>query len=138
MLEGGREGCLEQLEAVMGFVVLDGGFFLRFIAVIFMVTNKRGLLGRECEAIKLDHPQTSASIRNTEGEKVGVLAILSSLKICSRARGSIFRLLELFKFVCFLFYFCLFSAVALLFAACYFLLAYQYPPFPFLCLILLQ
>lgn len=33
MREGGREGCLEQLEAVIGFAVLDGGFF---IAVIFI------------------------------------------------------------------------------------------------------
>lgn len=60
MREGGREGCLEQLEAVMGFAVLDGGFF---IAVIFIDgPDKRK------RAIKLDHPQTSASIRNAEGE----------------------------------------------------------------------
>lgn len=41
-------------------------FFLRFIAVIPMVNHRRSR--QKKEAIKLDHPQTSASIRNTEGE----------------------------------------------------------------------
>lgn len=111
---------------------------LHFAAVIFTMNNgrstartdKKELLRRESEVTELDHPQTSASIRNTE-KRVCVLAILSSSR-SAHARVDRFSLigLGLFKFVCFVLLLPVWCSRATI-RCSPFSFAYQYPPFPF-------